>query len=206
MTLSVWLAFLVASFVISLSPGAGAVYAMSCGMRGGYRHALVGIVGMQFGLALQLLVVAIGLGALLATSTLAFNIVKWVGVAYLVWLGWQQFGAEPRVVAVDGGAPAVSARGAFLRGFLVNASNPKATIFFLAVVPPFIDPGRPLVPQYLAVMGTLAFTDLIVMSGYALLASRVLRLLREPHHVRWINRTFGGLFVAAGAVLATFRR
>ena len=206
MTLSVWLAFLVASFVISLSPGAGAVYAMSCGMRGGYRHALVGIVGMQFGLALQLLVVAIGLGALLATSTLAFNIVKWVGVAYLVWLGWQQFGAEPRVVAVDGGAPAVSARGAFLRGFLVNASNPKATIFFLAVVPPFIDPGRPLVPQYLAVMGTLAFTDLIVMSGYALLASRVLRLLREPHHVRWMNRTFGGLFMLAGGLLATFKR
>lgn len=207
MTLSVWLAFLVASFVISLSPGAGAVYAMSCGMRHGYRHALVGIVGMQFGLALQLLVVAVGLGALLATSTVAFNVVKWVGVAYLVWLGWQQFRAEPRAVALEGGeSPESNARKAFVQGFLVNASNPKATIFFLAVVPPFIDLARPLAAQYLAVMGTLAFTDLIVMSGYALLAARVLRLLREPHHIRWMNRTFGGLFMLAGGLLATFKR
>ncbi len=206
MTLSVWLAFLVASFVISLSPGAGAVYAMSCGMRGGYRHALIGIVGMQFGLALQLVVVAIGLGAVLAASTVAFNVVKWAGVAYLVWLGWQQFRAEPRAMSVDGAAAEASSREAFVRGFLVNASNPKATVFFLAVVPPFIDAARPLAAQYLAVMGTLALTDLIVMSGYALLAARVLRLMREPHHIRWMNRTFGGLFMLAGGLLATFKR
>jgi homoserine/homoserine lactone efflux protein len=205
MTLSVWLAFLVAAFVISLSPGAGAVYAMSCGMRHGYRHALVGIAGMQFGLALQLLVVAVGLGAILATSTLAFNVVKWLGVAYLVWLGWQQFRAEPHAVALPG-ATSAGARKAFVQGFLVNASNPKATIFFLAVVPPFIDPARPLAAQYLAVMGTLAFTDIVVMSGYALLAARVLKLLREPHHIRWMNRAFGGLFMLAGGLLATFKR
>lgn len=205
MTLSVWLAFLVAAFLISLSPGPGAVYAMSCGMRHGYRHALVGIAGMQFGLALQLVVVAIGLGAILATSTLAFNVVKWFGVAYLAWLGWQQFRAEPRAMSVEG-APAASRWKTFVQGFLVNASNPKATIFFLAVVPPFIDPARPLGAQYLAVMGTLAFTDLVVMSGYALLAARVLRLLREPHHIRWMNRGFGGLFMLAGALLATFKR
>jgi homoserine/homoserine lactone efflux protein len=205
MTLSVWLAFLVAAFLISLSPGAGAVFAMSCGMRHGYRHALVGIAGMQLGLALQLLVVAIGLGAILATSTLAFNVVKWLGVAYLVWLGWQQFRAAPQAMSLDG-APAVSMRKTFMQGFLVNASNPKATVFFLAVVPPFIDPLRPLAAQYLAVMGTLAFTDVVVMSGYALLAARVLRLLREPHHIRWMNRAFGGLFMLAGALLATFKR
>jgi homoserine/homoserine lactone efflux protein len=163
-------------------------------------------VGMQFGLALQLVVVAVGLGALLATSTIAFNVVKWVGVAYLVWLGWQQFRAEPHTVAIESGAPASSARKAFVQGFLVNASNPKATIFFLAVVPPFIDLARPLAAQYLTVMGTLAFTDLIVMSGYALLAARVLRLLREPQHIRWMNRTFGGLFMLAGGLLATFKR
>jgi homoserine/homoserine lactone efflux protein len=174
-------------------------------MRHGYRHALVGIVGMQFGLALQLVVVAIGLGAILATSTLAFNVVKWFGVAYLVWLGWQQWRAEPHAVTLDG-APAASAWKTFVQGFLVNASNPKATIFFLAVVPPFIDAARPLAAQYLAVMGTLAFTDLVVMSGYALLAARVLKLLREPHHIRWMNRAFGGLFMLAGGLLASFKR
>lgn len=205
MSLSVWLAFLVAAFVISLSPGAGAVYAMSCGMRYGYRHALAGIAGMQLGLGVQLLVVAVGLGAILATSTLAFNVVKWLGVAYLVWLGWQQLRAEPHAVALPGTTSA-SAGKAFVQGFLVNASNPKATVFFLAVVPPFIDPARPLVAQYLAVMGTLAFTDVVVMSGYALLAARVLGLLREPQHLRWTNRVLGGLFILAGGLLATFRR
>jgi homoserine/homoserine lactone efflux protein len=205
MALTVWLGFVVAAFVISLSPGAGAVYAMSVGMRQGYRRALVGIAGMQLGLALQLLVVAVGLGALLAASTVAFNVVKWCGVAYLVWLGWQQFRAEARAVHMDA-APATSASATFMQGFLVNASNPKATIFFLAVVPPFIDAARPLAPQYLAIMGTLVATDLIVMSGYALLAARVLRMLREPHHLRWMNRAFGALFMAAGGLLAAFKR
>jgi homoserine/homoserine lactone efflux protein len=132
-------------------------------------------------------------------------VVKWFGVAYLVWLGWQQFRAEPQAMSLEG-SPTASARKTFVQGFLVNASNPKATIFFLAVVPPFIDPARPLAAQYLAVMGTLAFTDLVVMSGYALLAARVLKLLREPHHIRWMNRAFGGLFMLAGALLATFKR
>ena len=207
MTLSVWLAFLVASFVISLSPGAGAVYAMSCGMRHGYRHALVGIVGMQFGLALQLLVVAVGLGALLATSTRGVQR-REVGRRRLPASGSAGSSSAPsRTPLRSTAAPPQRARAkAFVQGFLVNASNPKATIFFLAVVPPFIDPARPLVAQYLTVMGTLAFTDLVVMSGYALLAARVLRLLREPHHIRWMNRTFGGLFMLAGGLLATFKR
>mgnify|MGYP003398244512 CR=1 FL=1 len=76
----------------------------------------------------------------------------------------------------------------------------------LAVMPQFIDPHAPQLPQYLICAATLFFTDLVVMSGYTGLAAKVLTLLREPHHVRWVNRTFGGLFVAAGAVLATFRR
>ena len=93
-----------------------------------------------------------------------------------------------------------------LRGFLVNATNPKAIVFMLAVMPQFIDPLAPQLPQYLICGATLFFTDLVVMSGYTGLAAKVLRMLREPHHVRWINRSFGAMFVAAGAVLATFRR
>ncbi len=93
-----------------------------------------------------------------------------------------------------------------LRGFLVNATNPKGILFMLAVLPQFIDPARPQLIQYAICAVTLFFTDAVVMSGYTGFAARVLRLLREPHHVRWLNRTFGGLFVAAGAVLATFKR
>jgi homoserine/homoserine lactone efflux protein len=79
-------------------------------------------------------------------------------------------------------------------------------VFMLAVLPQFIDPTRPQLPQYAICGATLVFTDLVVMSGYTAFAARVLRLLREPHHIRALNRTFGALFVAAGAVLATFKR
>jgi homoserine/homoserine lactone efflux protein len=89
---------------------------------------------------------------------------------------------------------------------LVNATNPKGILFMLAVLPQFIDPARPQLVQYSICAITLLFTDLVVMSGYTGLAARVLRLLRAPQHLRAMNRVFGGLFVAAGAFLATFRR
>ena len=207
MSLQVWLAFIVAAILISVSPGAGAISCMASGMRYGYRRSLANIAGMQVGIALQLVVVGIGLGALLATSTLAFNLVKGFGVAYLCYLGWQQFRAEARpVYLADADAAAGTPRALFVQGFLVNASNPKATIFLLAVLPQFIDALAPALPQYLVCMATLAVVDLIVMSADALFAARVLRLLREPSQIRWMNRGFGTLFVLAGGFLALFRR
>lgn len=206
MSLDTWLAFFVASWLISLSPGAGAISCMTAGMRFGYRRGLWNILGLQLGIMFILVVVAAGLGAVLAASTTAFAVVKWLGVAYLVWLGVQQWRAPAEPLAVDG-VPADGTRKALvLRGFLVNATNPKGLLFMLAVLPQFIDPARPQLPQYAICAATLLFTDLVVMSGYTGLAARVLRLLRAPHHLRAMNRTFGGLFVAAGALLATFRR
>jgi len=206
MHLDTWLAFFVASWLISLSPGAGAISCMTAGMRFGYRRGLWNIVGLQLGIMFILVVVAAGLGAVLAASATAFAVVKWLGVAYLVWLGVQQWRAPAEPLAVDG-VPADGTRKALvLRGFLVNATNPKGLLFMLAVLPQFIDPARPQLPQYAICAATLLFTDLVVMSGYTGLAARVLRLLRAPHHLRAMNRTFGGLFVAAGALLATFRR
>jgi homoserine/homoserine lactone efflux protein len=79
-------------------------------------------------------------------------------------------------------------------------------VFFLAVLPPFIDPARALLPQYLTVVGTLTAIDLVVMSGYTLFAARMLRLLRTPRQIRLMNRVFGGLFIGAAALLATFKR
>jgi homoserine/homoserine lactone efflux protein len=93
-----------------------------------------------------------------------------------------------------------------LRGWLINAVNPKGTVFMLAVVPQFLDVSRPLALQYALIGATLALTDLVVMAGYTLLAARVLGSLRSPGHRRWMNRAFGSLFVLAGALLATFKR
>ena len=208
MPLDTWLVFFVASWLISLSPGAGAISCMTAGMRFGYRRGLWNIFGLQLGIMFILVVVAAGLGAVLAASATAFGVVKWLGVAYLVWLGIQQWRAPAAPLAIDGeGVPADGTRKALvLRGFLVNATNPKGLLFMLAVLPQFIDPARPQLPQYAICAGTLLFTDLVVMSGYTGLAARVLRLLRAPQHLRAMNRTFGALFVAAGALLASFRR
>jgi homoserine/homoserine lactone efflux protein len=207
MPLDTWLAFFAASWLISLSPGAGAISCMAAGMRYGYARAAWNILGLQFGILFVLVIVAAGLGAIIAASTTLFTAIKWLGAAYLVWLGVQQWRAPANPVS-DAAAPGADGtpRQLVLRGFLVNATNPKGIVFMLAVLPQFIDPALPQLPQYLVCGATLFVTDLVVMSGYTGLAAKVLRLLREPHHVRWVNRTFGGLFVAAGALLATFRR
>ncbi|MEO7850871.1 MAG: homoserine/homoserine lactone efflux protein [Rubrivivax sp.] len=208
MTLETWLAFFVASWLISLSPGAGAISCMAAGLRFGLRRAMWNIVGLIVGIMFVLFVVAAGLGALLATSTVAFTVVKWLGAAYLVWLGVQQWRAP--ALAIDAASAsnqlAATRRQLVLRGFLVNATNPKGIVFMLAVLPQFIDPARPQLLQYLICGATLVFTDLVVMSVYTGLAARVLRLLRSPRQVRLMNRTFGGLLISMAALLATFKR
>jgi len=206
MTASTWFAFFIASWLISLSPGAGAISCMTAGMRYGYARATWNILGLQIGILFVLAIVAAGLGAIIAASTTLFTAIKWLGAAYLVYLGIQQWRAPAAPVTDAGADVSGTPRQLVMRGFLVNATNPKGIVFMLAVLPQFIDPALPQLPQYVVCGATLFFTDLVVMSGYTGLAAKVLRLLREPHHVRWVNRTFGGLFVAAGAVLATFRR
>lgn len=207
MTLETWLAFFVACWVISLSPGAGAVASMSAGLRYGFLRGYWNALGLQLALLMQIAVVAAGLGAVLATSELAFNLIKWFGVAYLVYLGWKQWVAAPgEIAAGEGERPLGRPLTLVLRGFLVNASNPKAIVFILAVLPQFLDTTQPLLGQYLLMALTMVAVDLVVMAGYTGLAARVLRTLREPHQQRLLNRTFGGLFIAAAGLLATVRR
>ncbi|WP_032399999.1 homoserine/homoserine lactone efflux protein [Rhodococcoides fascians] len=205
MSWSVWLTFLGASIVISLSPGAGAIASMSTGLRYGLRRGYWNIFGLQIGLLVQIGIVAVGLGAVLANSDVAFTAIKWFGVAYLVYLGIRQWRSAPSEVA---DAPAVADRGTTMlaRGFLVNASNPKAVVFMVAVLPQFLDPTRPLITQYLAIAATMVVVDMLVMTGYTSLASRVLRMMRSQRQQKTMNRTFAGLFFAAATFLATVRR
>jgi len=207
MTLTTWLTFTLASWAISFSPGAGAICAMSSGLRYGAAHGYWTTVGLVMGIAFQVTVVGLGVGALLAASETGFLVVKWIGALYLIWLGIKQWRAEASPVQVSAEGAANETRWQLIaKGCLVNASNPKGTVFLLAVVPQFLNPAAPLAPQYLIIGATLAFTDAVVMGFYTILAARVLRLLRTPRQIRGINRTFGGLFMAAGAWLATFTR
>jgi homoserine/homoserine lactone efflux protein len=182
--------------------------AMSAGVANGWWRGLWVTVGLVLGIWTQIVVVGIGLGAVVATSTAAFTVVKWLGVAYLVWLGIQQWRAAALPMQADApsGAALHKRRDLIARGWMINAVNPKGTAFILAVVPQFLDVTQPLVWQYLVIAATLAFTDLAVMAGYTALASKVLALLRSPQQIRWMNRSFGAMFVGAGVWLATFKR
>jgi len=211
MQFTTWLAFFAASWAISLSPGAGAIAAMSSGLNHGFKRGYFTTFGLVLGILTQVVVVGAGLGALIAASSLGFAIVKWLGVAYLVYLGIQQWRAPAApMVAVDAEAKArtkpVTRRQLVLRGWVINALNPKGTVFLLAVVPQFLDLHSSLVTQYGVIAATLGFTDLVVMAGYTALAARVLSALRSTKQILLMNRTFGSLFIAAGALLATFKR
>jgi homoserine/homoserine lactone efflux protein len=207
MELSTWLTFFAASWAISISPGPGAIASMSAGLNHGFKYGYVTIFGLVLGIWSQLLIVGVGLGALVAASATAFTVVKWLGVGYLVWLGIQQWRAPARpMVALSDTGEVVTQRALILKAWMINVVNPKGTVFLLAVVPQFMNLSQPLLPQYLVIGATLAFTDMVVMAGYTALASRVLGALKEPSHIRAMNRVFGSLFVAAGSLLALFKR
>ncbi|WP_395610034.1 LysE family transporter [Pseudomonas sp. B22129] len=207
MALDTWLAFFVASWIISLSPGAGAIASMSSGLQYGFLRGYWNAIGLQLGLAMQIAVVAGGLGAILAASSTAFYAIKWFGVAYLVYLAIKQWRALPMDMADDAAVRPIGKPLAMMfRGFLVNASNPKALVFMLAVLPQFVDPHAPLLAQYLILGATMISVDMIVMAGYTGLASKVLRLLRTPKQQKRMNRTFAGLFVGAAGFLASLHR
>ncbi|OAE12097.1 threonine transporter RhtB [Pseudomonas simiae] len=207
MALDTWLAFFLASWIISLSPGAGAIASMSSGLQYGFLRGYWNAIGLQLGLAMQIAVVAGGLGAILAASSTAFYAIKWFGVAYLVYLAIKQWRALPMDMSEDAAIRPIGKPMAMMfRGFLVNASNPKALVFMLAVLPQFVNPQAPLLIQYMILGATMIGVDMIVMAGYTGLASKVLRVLRTPKQQKRMNRTFAGLFVGAAGFLASLHR
>ncbi len=207
MSMEVWLGFFAACWVISLSPGAGAIASMSSGLQYGFWRGYWNALGLQLGLILQIAIIAAGVGAVLAASATAFQIIKWFGVAYLVYLAYKQWRALLLDMSDESAVrPIGKPLSLVFRGFLVNVSNPKALVFMLAVLPQFINPHEPLVPQYVAITVTMVAVDMLVMAGYTGLAARVLRLLRTPKQQKRLNRTFAGFFIGAATFLATLRR
>lgn len=204
-----WLAFVGASIAISVSPGAGAIQSMATGLTHGLRRGAWSVVGLQIGLMTQLSVVAIGLGAAVAKSVVAFTVIKWIGVVYLVYLAVRQWrttaGDLSERVALD-----VDSRGGrvalLLRGALVNITNPKGLVFLLAVLPQFVLLSRPLLAQYLTIAATMVVVDVLVMFAYTGLASRLLGWLRTPRQQMMLNRTMSGMFALAAVVLSLVRR
>jgi homoserine/homoserine lactone efflux protein len=206
MELSVWITYFIATIILSVSPGPGVFSSISSGLHHGFRLGLWNAVGMQAANLILVAIVSLGLGAILLASEALFTAVKWLGVAYLVYLGIVTWRSRPMAFEDDGDARGGSARQVFTRGFLVNITNPKGIIFFAAILPQFIDVARAQLPQYAVLAATTFAVDLAVMMGYTALAANVLRVLKDPAHLRWVNRGLGGAFVAAGVALASFRR
>lgn len=207
MTWQVWLAFLGAAIAISIVPGPGAVQSMATGMSEGLRRGWWSVLGLQIGLMLQLVLVAAGVGAIVAGSAVAFTVVKWLGVAYLAYLAIRQWRTAPRDLRDEMQAAAPGSRRALLlRGFQVNATNPKGLVFFLAALPQFVTPAMPLLPQYLAIGLTMLAVDIVVMGIYTGLAGRMVGWLHNARQQTFLNRAISTMFALAAVVLSLVRR
>ncbi len=201
--------FLVTFFFISATPGPNMLLAMSLGLRFGVRRAAWGGLGMVAALMVMAGLSVLGLGALLATSEPAFLTVKWAGVAYLAWLGWNTWRApvEPmRPGEAPAAGEAASSAGLFLRGVLVAFSNPKALVFMAALFPQFIEPERPLLPQFTALMALMAVVEFGWILAYAAGGHTIAARLSSTTAVRSLNRVSGGLMIGAGGLLALAKR
>ncbi|MCO8249128.1 LysE family transporter [Comamonas thiooxydans] len=206
MDLHTWFAFFVASWIIAVSPGSGAVLSMSHGLSYGVRKTSATIMGLQLGLLLILLIAGAGVGSLLMASEWAFNAVKIVGAGYLIYLGISQWRSGGSPLAAQEAVPEASLKKRVLMGFLTNATNPKGIIFMVAVLPQFMTTSRPLAPQLAILAVTMLAVDTTVMHGYAAGASALRGLMRSARAMRNQNRVFGGLLMAVGTGLFFVQR
>ena len=209
MSTTVLILFIVTSFVAIATPGPTVLLALSNGARFGTRVARFGMLGAMLSDLILISAVSIGLGALLAASETAFQILKWIGVLYLLYLGIQLLRTQPqsRHDLSQGLNPSVSQpHRIFLKCLLVALTNPKGYLFFSAILPQFVNPQTPQFPQYALL--ALAFTaiDGLVMLGYASSGARAVQLYRTPMAMVWINRLSGGAIVVLAGALALYRR
>ena len=204
MQFSLWLTLAGAGVLISFTPGAGAINTMSNSLNSGFRRSMWGILGQQAALVIHVVIVALGVGVLVASSPIAFNVIRYSGAAYLVYLGIRQFLAKPDLEQEKmAGLQNEPAWSIFRRGFWVNLLNPKAIIFFLAFMPQFIRPEQPLLAQYAVLTATIVAIDVLVMWFFFAAAARSFeRFTHSAHGQLVLNRSFGVLFVAVGILLA----
>lgn len=206
MVFEIWLTFFLAICIVSLSPGAGAVTAMSTGLNFGFPAALWTLAGLQCALILQVCLVGLSLGIILNTSVAIFEVIKYIGIVYLIYLASQSWFMAPQVLEdQQQKIKLYNKYRLFIQALLVNLSNPKAIIFMLAVLPQFIHLQEPLFFQYFIMISTMVTVDLFVMGTYSLLAYKALNLLKKPSRQILLNRIFSCMFAFAALALFWFK-
>jgi len=209
MTLATALMFCVVALAAIATPGPTMLLALNNGSRLGVRRALPGMAGAMLSDFVLVGAVAAGLGALLAASEFWFSVLKWVGAAYLAWLGIRMLRSgghtDLRAAAAAGGAPEADGWRVFSRCFLVAVTNPKGYLFCSALLPQFIDPAAAQAPQYVVLALLFAGLDLLMMLVYAFVGAHAVRLLRASA-MRWLDRACGAMLLALAGSLAFYRR
>ena len=205
MTWHVWLAFAAAAALIGLVPGPGVMSIVGYALGSGRQVALASVAGIALGNALAMTLSLAGVGALLAASALAFNVVKWAGAAYLVGLGIVTLLRSRDDGAGGETTPVMTPRTAFVSNVAVGTFHPKTIVFFVAFAPQFISPDAAYAPQAALLIAT--FVGVVATSDtvYALLAARAAHLLRRPRARAWSKRISGGVLIASGVATATTR-
>lgn len=207
MTIELWLVYLLAAIGLSLTPGPNGLLSLTHGAVFGFRSTVYTVFGGALGFLLLIAASLVGLGALLAASEEAFTVLKWIGAAYLVYLGFRTWRAPPPLVSSMPGCDEMNTARPlrlFSQGFLVAVSNPKGLIFFAAFLPQFMVAGMPF-PVQLAIFGG---TFVIVETVYELLLAQAAQKIAPwlARHGRWFNRATGGMFVGIGVAMTTMSR
>jgi threonine/homoserine/homoserine lactone efflux protein len=208
MTLTTLLLFSAVALVAIATPGPTVLLALANGSRFGVRRSLPGMLGAVLSDLVLVGAVALGLGALLAASEFWFSVLKWVGAAYLAWLGIRMLRSQGGFEVPAAGASAghdTTGRSIFMKSFLVAVTNPKGYLFCSALLPQFIDPAAAQAPQYATIAIVFASLDFVVMFAYAVTGARAVRLLKASA-TKWLDRGCGGALLALAGSLAFYRR
>lgn len=206
MAFNLWLAFVAASTALLLIPGPTVLLVLSYALSKGRSVAVASATGVALGDLIAMSASLAGLGALVLTSATLFTALKWVGAAYLIWLGIKLIRSAPTSGLSVPESADVTPRRVLGHTAAVTALNPKSIAFFIAFVPQFIVADAPLMPQFIILIATFVGLAAINAFAYALLADRMRHMIKRPSVLTWITRAGGGALVTMGILTATLRR
>ncbi|GAB5534887.1 MAG: LysE family translocator [Rubricoccaceae bacterium] len=206
MALDLYLFFLATTLVVVFSPGPAAVVAAGQGAASGVRASVFGTLGIAAANVVYFALSATGIAALLIASNAVFGAIKWAGVAYLLYLGASAILSRSGGLIVERSAIPFSPARFFARGFIIEISNPKALLYFTALLPQFLDPSHAVLPQLLVMGASTLALDLVAYPLYGALGDRLSKTAMKGWVVNAINRTAGGFLIFAGLKLATVDR